>query len=409
MVDGAAIIDALDTVTKKWAKQRLREERKASAEARRLDQMTRVRRVTVKEVAYELMEEAYLHASNDGKNPAAARQVMYARRGEIQRRTGEPLNDDYFTQQLLPDYQADYPARTKDWDVVYDARGHFTEPHTQLVIPLGTIDVRNYLAGVRPGPPLCFGAVLFIEKEGFLPLFKKEKLAERFDIAIMSTKGQSVTASRKLVDELCHAFNVPLLLIHDFDKAGFSMVNSFTQDTRRYRWEHGIQVIDLGLRLEDVRRWELEPEDVVYGKSDPRPNLYRNGATEEEVDFLCSSRGGYYSGYKGQRVELNMFTGDDLVTWIGGKLVKNGVKKIVPDESTLAVNYRLALESYLMRSRLQRVEAEIRKQVAEEVRKTQVPKLQSKVTKELKQVPTMSWNSVVGMLASKAGDAIEQP
>ena len=37
------------------------------------------------------------------------------------------------------------------------------------------------------GPIGCFGAVLFIEKEGFLPLFEKVQLAERYDLAIMST------------------------------------------------------------------------------------------------------------------------------------------------------------------------------------------------------------------------------
>ena len=30
-----------------------------------------------------------------------------------------------------------------DWDVVYDDRGHFTEPHTKRVIGLGTLNVRD--------------------------------------------------------------------------------------------------------------------------------------------------------------------------------------------------------------------------------------------------------------------------
>ena len=33
--------------------------------------------------------------------------------------------------------------------------------------------------------------MLFIEKEGFLPLFEAVHLAERYDLAIMSTKGMS--------------------------------------------------------------------------------------------------------------------------------------------------------------------------------------------------------------------------
>jgi hypothetical protein len=37
----------------------------------------------------------------------------------------------------------DYPDETADWDVVFDARGNLTEPHTDRRIPLGTIQVRT--------------------------------------------------------------------------------------------------------------------------------------------------------------------------------------------------------------------------------------------------------------------------
>ena len=32
----------------------------------------------------------------------------------------------YFTQRLLPDFLEAHPARTADWDVVFDARGTFS-------------------------------------------------------------------------------------------------------------------------------------------------------------------------------------------------------------------------------------------------------------------------------------------
>jgi DNA topoisomerase VI subunit A len=43
---------------------------------------------------------------------------------------------------------------------------------------------------------------LFVEKEGFNPLLAQAQIAERYDVAIMSTKGMSVTAARQLVAEL---------------------------------------------------------------------------------------------------------------------------------------------------------------------------------------------------------------
>jgi hypothetical protein len=117
------------------------------------------------------METAYLSASSNDTLPATARQVMYAARPVIQERTGKQLDDQYFTQTLLPDYMEEHDV---DWDVVFDDRGHLREPHTGYTIGLGTLSVRHYqgkieqfglkecsFAGgtvVTHGPSGCFGA-----------------------------------------------------------------------------------------------------------------------------------------------------------------------------------------------------------------------------------------------------------
>jgi DNA topoisomerase VI subunit A len=96
----------------------------------------------------------------------------------------------------------------------------------------------------------------------------------------MSTKGMSNTASRTLVDQLC-AHDIPLLVVHDFDKSGFSIVATLGTSNRRYRFENCAQVFDLGLRLEDVEEYGLEAEEVSYGNSDPSWNLGENGALDD--------------------------------------------------------------------------------------------------------------------------------
>ena len=52
----------------------------------------------------------------------------------------------YFSQTLLPDYIEEHGV---DWNVVYDARGHFEEPHTNRRIGCGTIEVGNYLHAMK--------------------------------------------------------------------------------------------------------------------------------------------------------------------------------------------------------------------------------------------------------------------
>jgi hypothetical protein len=289
-MESDAIIGAVNAVTKKWAKQRRAEERRGSSEVRWAHIFSLSDRVTFKDAAWDILPAAYLKASTNNTLSAHARQIMYAARGPIQEETGKPLDDKYFCQTLLPDYLREHPRETADWDVVFDARGHLTEPHTGRVVPLGTLDVRHYLRDIDAhyvadlvadlndtnlyptcGPNNRFQAILFIEKEGFMPLFSRVRLAERYDLAIMSTKGLSVTASRLLVDALC--CEIPLLVLHDFDKAGFSIAGTLQRDTRRYEFRNRIRAVDLGMRLADVEANSLQAEEVHYGQSNPRYNL----------------------------------------------------------------------------------------------------------------------------------------
>ena len=105
--------------------------------------MTAARGLSQKDAAAQVMEEAYLAASANGTLPANARQVMYAARPKIEALTsGRRLDDQYFCQTLLPDFMEEHGV---DWDVVFDARGHFTEPHDGEIVNLGTLGVRSYL------------------------------------------------------------------------------------------------------------------------------------------------------------------------------------------------------------------------------------------------------------------------
>jgi hypothetical protein len=116
----AAILRAVKKGTEKWAKQRKAEERDAAAYHRRKERLTRRRPVTIKEVAWEIMERAYMIASADGTLPATATQIMYAARRTIQERTGKQLDRRYFNYTVLPDYLDKHDV---DWDVVFDDRG----------------------------------------------------------------------------------------------------------------------------------------------------------------------------------------------------------------------------------------------------------------------------------------------
>ncbi len=219
-----------------------------------------------------------------------------------------------------------------------------------------------------------------------MPLFKEVKLIERYDLAIMSTKGMSTTASRKLVDRLCSAHDISLLVLHDFDKAGFSIVGTLKRDTRRYSFEHEINVIDLGLRLKDVDALETESVHTESGMA-ARRNLRKNGATEEEIEFLLE-----------QRVELNAFTSDALIAWIEGKLEEHGVAKVIPDEDSLADAYRRAVEQTFVQGKIN----DVLDEAHDLGENAEIPDdLSDKVALRLKKDSTLPWDKVVRQIAEE--------
>ena len=398
--------DSVLAVTKTWAKQRKAEERDANARARRVERLTpRGDRVTIREAAFWVMEDAYRRASNNGRLPTNPRQIYYAARREILEKTDrDALRSDYFLQTLLRAYMETHDC--SHWDVVWDARGHFTEPHTKEIVPLGTLEVRQYV-GERPimlgpavkinssvlyptkGPENRYKNVLFVEKEGFDPLLKASQIAECFDLAIMSTKGMSVSASRLLLDRLVDRGVEKVFVLHDFDISGFSIIGTLATSSKAYRYWNKVTIVDLGLRLADVEDMDLLSEpfatDDDWGAI--TRTLERHGATKDEIEFL-----------NGDRVELNAMDGEQFIEFIKRKLEEHGVEKVIPVGDVLKGHARRMIEKSLMEKEFAKVEKAIKQRAAD----IELPDdLQQLVEQELDDDPALPWDAAAANVVDK--------
>ncbi len=392
MGDADDIKKLVTSATKKWKSQRMAEEKSQGSFRYRASRMTKSRSMSQKDAAAQVMHEAYMKASGNGKYPATARQIMYAARGKIQELTdGKPLRDHYFTQVLLPDYIRD---NNLNWNVVYDDRGHFAEPHSDISFGLGTLNVRNYLRSIKApdfidahfedtqiqmiGPKSNFGAVLYIEKEGFTPLLEAANLAQRLDIATISAKGVSVTAARRLVEDLCAHYDIPLFILHDFDRAGMVIAHTLHNDTRRYEFTKHFEVVDIGLRLEDVQEMDLDEEDAG-GSNISDEYLQQAGATPEEIAFLQDSR-----------VELNAMTSDQMIELIETKLEEHGIGKIIPGDDLLKETYEKYVISKALIDELKNHQATIKN------KPVGIPKnLKKRIDAILDKKPELPWHQAV--------------
>jgi hypothetical protein len=388
------ILDAVQTATSKWTRQKKSEERHPGMVRYRASRMTKEPRTTQKEAAWQVMEAAYMAASGGGALPASARQIFYQARPKIMQLTDDKeLAYGYFSQTLLPDY---IEERGVDWNVVYDARGHFEEPHTNRRIGCGTLEVGNYLYRIKDpeidaaefsdasvdiiGPSANMCGVLFCEKEGFAPLFKAANLANRYDLMIISTKGVSVTAARRLIDRICGERDLPLFALHDFDVAGFMILGTLSRDTRRYGFSNVIEVVDLGLRLADIANLGREPAAASkVARHILRDQLTENGATNEEIGILLT-----------ERVELNAMASNNLVEMIERKLKEYGVKKVIPDDELLGEVYQKFHRSGELRKEFEELESTF------EQSKIKVPSnLKARVRAILKKHPDLRWDDAL--------------
>jgi hypothetical protein len=408
------IFEVTKSVTKEWTKQRKAEERGRRSRSSRVYVYSD--RVYFMEVADEILPGGYAHASGDGRYTVDKRQLYYAVRDQFLERTGREISADYFSQNLLVKYLNRHPDETASWKITASPRGTLTIPNTgyDLRIPCGTIAVEEHLskAGVpcRLGdldtsvriqwPSLAEGqryqGVLYIEKEGFDPLLREARIADLFDIAIVSCKGQSVVAARRFVDHVCRVLGgVPLIVAHDFDKSGFEISLRLTtvsdyaldNDLVKYEFRNEINVIDIGLRLSDVEQYGLKSERCRFKGYFAADSI----ATPEEQAFLRS----------GRRVELNAFTAPQIIQWFQAKLTGIfGGKRLIPEDDVLERAYRRALALAQVKQAIE----ETREAAIRDAESAPIPKgLRRKLRRLMKDADgsSMAWDEALYALARR--------
>ena len=392
------IRSGIEKATKAWKKEKLHNERISRSQHRNF---YRVRTTNTKEIAFRVMKAAYEKASSNGQYYANARQIMYAARPMILAQSDKDLGknfDVYFTQTLLKDY---IETVNPDWKIVWDARGHFIEPHTEEKIGLGGIEVEKYINSwhshinmFRPsvkiridtdGPQNRYKNVLFVEKEGFTEILQDAGFMQRYDMALMSTKGVPVKAACDLLYKLKESFeDIKIFVLHDFDLAGFKILQSLKKGVRL---SMGSEVIDLGFRIQDIK--DLEAEPVSYDQKNTSPEYYLKhcGATPEEINFLVNG-GGKYSGYHGQRVELNAMISEKLVSWLDEKLLQYGAEKYIPGAGAITEAYRRA--RYLIE-----VEKQINRINIDQAKAEAPPDLTDIIKDKLNKNRSLSWDQAL--------------
>jgi hypothetical protein len=235
----------------------------------------------------------------------------------MQRLTDKELDYDYFSQDLLTQYRDVYGPIS---GLYYDPRGVLYEPHTGKALPLGTREVDGYQF-----PAWLYDKILYIEKKGLWPVLEAARLAERYDMAVIAAEGYSTEATRVLFAQADKGRNYQLFVLHDADPDGYNIARTLREETHRMPG-YAVEVIDLGLKLEETLTMDLGVEEFTRRKALPEGLVL----TDTEREYFEGRQVGRRA-WVCQRIELNAFSAPALVAYIEEKLQRSGVRgKVIP-------------------------------------------------------------------------------
>lgn len=278
-----------------------------------------------KEIVFEVLPKAIENAGD----LFSARDLYYATRPLCYAHHRWPIKAElkygYFSQTLLTEYQEGWGAIEGLWR---DPRGHLHEPHTGKVLSLGTREVAAY-----EFPPYTFDKVLYVEKEGEMPKLREARLAERYDMAIVSGKGYPAEAARTLFESAKEG-DYQLFVFHDADLDGYNIARVMREATRRMP-HYSVEVVDIGLTVEDALDMSLDPEPFSRKKDIPRELRLSLSNTARRYLYRPNPDGG---GVRGERFELNaILPSARRMEYIERKLQESGVRgKVIPPDDELA-------------------------------------------------------------------------
>jgi DNA topoisomerase VI subunit B len=339
---------------------------------------------TLKKAVFAVLPEAVEKASGGGRYPYSARSLYYQVRALIQQYTSRELDYNYFTPGLLTEYQEIYGPLE---GLYYDPRGIAVEPHTGQEIPLGTREVADYTA-----PDYLYNKVLYVEKKGILPVLKAAGLDKKYDLCIRAGEGYASRAAKDFL-AMAEKQDIVVLCLHDLDINGLEIARTLREETRTSR--NAVTVIDLGLRYKDAVEMGLEkdPEGVPLKKGWHKPVL--ETLPHDELEFLTGD------GKRGNRVELNALTPEQLIGLIERKLAEHGLaKKVVPPEEVVLGEARKRFDAVLRAMAERRILEilEIPAVVEKIARSVKVPDfggLPGDIARALEDNPPVSWRDMV--------------
>jgi hypothetical protein len=247
----------------------------------------------------------------EGGNIFSLRQLYYAVRPLLKAAIGREPDYKTFSKIVTR-----HEEREGDVEGMYrDDRGILYHPHTGETLQLGTRSVAVYQR-----PAWGFNKILFIEKEGFIPVLRNAGWPERHDCALVTSKGFASRAARDVMRLIGQSGEpATAFVVHDADWSGTCIYDKVDQSLT----PRGLEVINLGLDPDEAIAMGLEVEPVDSKRRK------KNGAA------VRTPTGRYLRPAEREwlqrnRVELNAMSTAQFIAWLDRKMAAHSTGKVIP-------------------------------------------------------------------------------
>jgi hypothetical protein len=200
--------------------------------------------------------------------------------------------------------------------------------------------------------------------------------------------------------------------LHDADPDGYNIARTLRDATQRMP-DYKVDVIDLGLHLEEALDLDLETEEFTRTKALPEGLVL----TETERRYfqgrqVWSDEHTQKRTWKCERIELNAFTAPDLVAYVKRQLERAGVRgKVIPPADVVRreaqLVYEQALETLVDEVVRELIPVDrITRAMAAQFRE-RVPWHETRdlVEASLKETPTHAWRQALKLQVQEAVEA----
>lgn len=320
----------LEAQADREAREEQRQLRQKVREAEQAKRRERGEKPTKRDVIFSLLLPTYLAETENEGLRISCRNLFYAVRPLYQVIDVRPskdgngeesteLNFGYFSQ-CVAEFRKEQHKLTR---LDYKARGTLYEAHSRREIPIGDKELRDYTL-----PRHEYAGILFIEKEGVWETLKETggvELAKKYDLIVVSCVGYANEAARRLLDQAGNDAGWKIFIWHDADPYGYNICRTAGEATERMP-DHHVDVIDIGLRLEEGLAMGLPTE--TFTRKNALPAGILPVLTDKELDLftgdeyeLKTAQGKFRREWRNcQRIEINAIKVRDRVGFLESKI-----------------------------------------------------------------------------------------